>query len=171
MAFKRLSCSPIIILNKQTIRSLSISPPSNFLHLNFPPHLSPSSRSFTHIVVVASPAQALRGPNTPMPYTTCPMQLPHLRQQTDICACLLSFPGTPVSMIVILRQRWSFCAYSSWLQKPPKIAVNGQNPARSSICIFTVLACRRQAINSLSSYPNLHVRSAFYPGQGWTTHS
>lgn len=170
MAFKRLSCSPTIVLNKQTICSLSTSPHSSFLHLNFPPYLPPPSAPST-LVVVASPAQALRGPNTPVPHATCPMQLPHLPQQTDICACLLSLPGTPVSKIIILCQRWSFCAYSSWLQKPPKIAVNWQNPARSSICIFTVLVCRRQAINSLSSYPNLCVRSAFYPGQGWTTHS
>lgn len=102
VAFKRISCSPIIILNKQTIRSLSISPPSNFLHLNFPPHLSPSSTSLTHVVVVASPAQALGGPNTPMPHTTCPMQLPHLPQQTDICACLCPSQGHPC-------QRSSFC--------------------------------------------------------------
>ena len=89
VAFKRLSCSPIIILNKQTICLLSISP-CRSLHLNFPPLLQHT------LVLLLWPAQHKhsKAQNTRMQLPPAP--------QTNIYTCLLSLPDTPVSKTVIL---------------------------------------------------------------------
>lgn len=80
---------------KQTICLLSISP-CRFLHLHFPCLLPSLSTPSCCIVIVASPAQAHQGPKHP--HAASPPPPP----QTDICARLLSLPGTPMSKMVIL---------------------------------------------------------------------
>lgn len=107
---------------KQTICLLSISP-CRFLHLHFPCLLPSLSTPSCCIVIVASPAQAHQGPKHP--HAASP---PRRHRQTSVLACCPS-QGHPC-------RRWSFYAYLSWFQKPPKIAVEWQNSAKSSILSF-----------------------------------
>lgn len=79
---------------KQTNNLLVKHFPLGFLHRNFPPSLSSLSTPSSHVVSVASLVQAQRGI---APHSFSPQP-----QSEDIYACLLSFPGTPISKTVVL---------------------------------------------------------------------
>lgn len=111
------------------------------LYLPAPPFSLPSSLTQHTLMLHCYCSQP--STSTPRPKTP-PRSFPPRHTQTSVLACCPS-QGHPC-------RRWSFYAYLSWFQKPPKIAVEWQNSAKSSI--LTVFVCRQQTIKSLRSYPH-----------------
>lgn len=123
VAFKILFCSSIIILNKQTTWPLSISP----LWLPAPQFSSPSPLTQHTVESCCYCSQGSVSPPRPKmpPY--------HFTTQTSIYTSLLCLPGMSLSKMVILH-------LLVLVTKAPKIAVEWQNSAKSSI--FIIFVCR-----------------------------
>jgi len=111
VAFKRLSCSPVIILNKQTICLLSISPAPRF---SSPP--SPAGRTLQSRCYCGQPSTSI-----PRPETSPRAASPRHRQTSTPAGC----PSLPHPRVLAVHpfqghpcQRRPFWAYLSWSPKP-----------------------------------------------------
>lgn len=120
-AFNRLSCSPpIIILNKQKICLLSISPCS-FLHLNFPPRLPSLRTASSRVAIVASTA-----PATPREAQNTPTPLPSTSFSRHLHPLAVPPGDTPVT-------DGHFCACSPWLQSLQKLQSSDRILAQEAV--------------------------------------